>query len=119
MCIYISYHRVAEDQLDAAGYVSSVPGAESIGAFYTEETIAMTAYFAGFQSESCGGIYRYEWAIGDDDLGTGRESILPFTDSGVVVEGTSGSGYAQVWEVFCIIMTEDVCFSQCDRGVVK
>lgn len=89
--------------MDAAGYVSPFPGAESVGAFYTDETTAMTTYFAGFHSETCGGIVHYEWAIGDKELGSGRESILPFTDSGVVVDETSESGYAQVWSYWATV----------------
>ena len=60
---------------------------------YTDELTAITAHFYGFFSQSCGGISNYEWAVGGD---SSRESVLPFTDSGVVVVGTNGSGYAQV-----------------------
>ena len=60
---------------------------------YTNEMTAISAYFSGFFSQQCGGIARYQWAVGsgDDDKG----SVLKYTDSGIVVAG-NGSGYAQV-----------------------
>ena len=61
---------------------------------YTDEMTAVSATFSGFLSQTCGGIARFEWAIGEDPV-VSKESVLPFTDSGVVVVG-NGSGYAQV-----------------------
>ena len=61
---------------------------------YTDEVTAVSATFSGFLSQSCGGIAWFEWAVGEDPVYS-KESVLPFTDSGVVVVG-NGSGYAQV-----------------------
>ena len=55
----------------------------------------MTAHFFGFESEICGGISSYEWALGEGNLGRERESVMPFTTRGIVAGDTSGSGYAQ------------------------
>lgn len=62
---------------------------------YTDEITAVTAHFVGFNSELCGGISSYEWALGVDYEGLDRESVMPFTTKGVVV-GENGTGYAQV-----------------------
>ena len=56
----------------------------------------MTAHFFGFESEICGGISSYEWALGEGNQGQQRESVMPFTTRGIVATDTSGSGYAQV-----------------------
>lgn len=56
----------------------------------------MTAHFFGFESEICGGISSYEWALGKGNQGQQRESVMPFTTRGIVATDTSGSGYAQV-----------------------
>ena len=78
---------------DSAGVVYDGEDPSFIDVDYTDELTAITAQFYGFFSQSCGGISSYEWAVGGD---SSRESVLPFTDSGVVVIGTNGSGYAQV-----------------------
>lgn len=62
---------------------------------YTDEVTAVTAQFIGFESELCGGISSYEWAVGEGYQGRGRESVMSFTTRGVVVEA-NGTGYAQV-----------------------
>ncbi len=62
---------------------------------YTDEITAVTAHFFGFESEMCGGIASYEWALGEGNQGRQRESVMPFTTRGIVAVGTSGSGYAQ------------------------
>ena len=64
---------------------------------YTAEATSITAHFDGFHSSQCGGIYRYEWAIGEEGEGVERESVMPFTGRGIVATGNNGSGYAQVW----------------------
>ena len=68
---------------------------------YTDEATAITAHFSGFASSRCGGVYRYEWAVGEEWEGEGRESVMGFTSSGIVVTGTNGSGYAQVRTCMC------------------
>lgn len=60
---------------------------------YTDEFSSISAYFNGFFSQRCGGISQYQWAVGSGENDKG--SVLPFTDSGIVVVG-NGSGYAQV-----------------------
>ena len=62
---------------------------------YTDEVTAVTAHFYGFDSELCGGISVYEWALGEGNEGLHRETVMPFTTRGIVAVGTSGSGYAQ------------------------
>ena len=62
---------------------------------YTDEITAVTAYFIGFNSELCGGITSYEWALGVGYEALDRESVMPFTTKGVVA-GENGTGYAQV-----------------------
>lgn len=86
---------------------------------YTDEFTAVTAHFSGFSSQSCGGLVRYEWAVGVEEEGEGRESVMPFTNTGIVI-GTNGTGYAQVWCVrVCRCMCEGVqvhvwwCVSVC------
>ena len=61
---------------------------------YTDETTAVTAHFLGFESELCGGISSYEWAVGEGNQGRERESVMPFTTQGIVA-GANGTGYAQ------------------------
>ena len=60
---------------------------------YTDETTAVTAHFDGFNSQSCGGIIRYEWAVGID--GSGKEDVFSFTENGIIF-APDGSGKAQV-----------------------
>ena len=62
---------------------------------YTDEITAVTAHFFGFDSEICGGISSYEWALGEGSQGRQRESVMSFTTRGIVAVGTSSSGYAQ------------------------
>ena len=61
---------------------------------YTDEITAVTAQFIGFDSDLCGGISSYEWAVGEGYQGRERESVMPFTTKGVVAEA-NGTGYAQ------------------------
>jgi len=61
---------------------------------YTDEVTMITAHFDGFSSQSCGGIERYEWAVGVDGVGT--ETIFEFTDKGLIFS-PDGSGKAQVY----------------------
>jgi len=60
---------------------------------YTDEVTMITAHFDGFNSQSCGGIVRYEWAVGID--GVGIETVFEFTDKGLIF-APDGSGKAQV-----------------------
>ena len=60
---------------------------------YTDETTAITTHFDGFNSQSCGGIIQYEWAVGID--GIGQEEVFAFTENGIIFE-PDGSGRAQV-----------------------
>ena len=60
---------------------------------YTDEITAITTHFDGFNSLSCGGIVRYEWAVGID--GIGQEEVFPFTENGLIFR-PDGSGKAQV-----------------------
>ncbi len=89
---------------DAAGVVTDGDKPGSLDIDFTDETTAITMHFYGFSSQSCGGISQYEWAIGLEDEGQKREEVLPFTDYGIVVMDTGGSGYAQVRAV-CLLRT--------------
>ena len=62
---------------------------------FTAEVTAVTASFHNFSSQSCGGIARYEWAVGHGTEGPLRESLLSFTSQGIVDNG-DGSGHAQL-----------------------
>ena len=62
---------------------------------YTDEIATVTTHFYGFNIQSCGGISRYEWAVGDSPSYDSLATVLPFTESGIVME-TNGSGYAQL-----------------------
>ncbi len=63
---------------------------------YTDEVTAITARFYGFSSDTggCGGVARYEWAVGGEEPSS-RESVLAFTSEGVTDNG-DGSGHAQL-----------------------
>ena len=64
---------------------------------FTDEATAVTAHFSGFSSTRCGGVVYYEWAVGEGWGDGERESVMSFTEKGVVVEDpSSGSGYVQV-----------------------
>ena len=82
---------------DSAGVVYDGEDPASLDIDYTDELTAVTAHFSGFSSQSCGGLVRYEWAVGVEEEGEGREAVMPFTNVGIVVIGTNGTGYAQVW----------------------
>ena len=64
---------------------------------YTDEVTAITTQFYGFNSQACGGISQYEWAVGvaNREGGVVKESVMAFTSIGVVTLSTPGSGYAQ------------------------
>ena len=63
---------------------------------YTDEATAVTAHFEGFPSSDCGGFSRFEWAIGEGWERDQQDTVMSFTDRGVVVDPATGSGYAQV-----------------------
>ena len=65
---------------------------------YTDEATTVTAHFAGFLSSRCGGLSYFEWAVGSSwEEEEERETVMEFTSHGlVVVDSTTGSGYAQV-----------------------
>lgn len=86
--------RVAEG--DSAGVVwDGVVGGEMRDYDYTDEITAVTALFHGFSSQQCGGLVSYQWAVGVESEGEGRESLLQFTSRGVTDNG-DGSGHAQL-----------------------
>ncbi len=91
-------HRVSVG--DTSGTVYDGDRTGSLDFDFTDETTAITMHFDGFSSQSCGGISRYEWAVGVGE--EEREQILPFTEQGIVVTGTGGSGYAQVKKWVCL-----------------
>ena len=85
-------------------YIISVVAGDTVGIIrdgedpdididYTDETTAITAHFDGFNSQSCGGIVRYEWAVGIDSIG--KEEVFSFTTNGLIF-ASDGSGKAQV-----------------------
>jgi len=59
---------------------------------FTDETTAITAHFDGFNSRSCGGIVRYEWAV---SISGSEEEVFSFTENGIIF-APDGSGKAQV-----------------------
>ena len=63
---------------------------------YTDEATAITAHFSGFVTARCGGMPRFEWAVGEGWGDGERESIMAFTERGIVQTEEFGSGYAQV-----------------------
>ena len=63
---------------------------------YTNEATAVTVHFSGFSSTRCGGVSHYEWAVGEGWEEEHRETVMEFTERGIVVDGSTGSGYAQV-----------------------
>lgn len=78
------------------GIVYDGEGPGMIDVDYTDETTAVTAHFSSFSSTRCGGVSRYEWAVGEG-WGEGElETVMRFTVKGIVVDETTGSGYAQV-----------------------
>ena len=85
---------------DSAGVVYDGEDPGLLDTDYTDELTAITAHFSGFSSQSCGGVVRYEWAVGVESEGVGRETVMPFTDTGIVV-GANGTGYAQVCVCVC------------------
>ena len=62
---------------------------------FTDEITVVTASFHSFSSQSCGGIVRYEWAVGVSAEGIERESLIQFTSKGIFDDG-DGSGHAQL-----------------------
>ena len=95
---------------DHAGvvYDGFYPG--NVDVDFTDEVAAISAYFDGFLGQQCGGIVRYLWAVGSDDEQK-KESVMPYTESGIVVVG-NGSGYAQVSVSFshCEMLAPCYCF---------
>lgn len=81
---------------DNAGVVFDGEDPDFVDTDYTDEVTAITAHFNGFSSQLCGGISRYEWAIGEGSEPLRRESVLPFTSKGIVALSSPGTGYAQV-----------------------
>ena len=99
LTIYPSFCSVTTDDSAGVVYDGEDPGLLDID--YTDELTAITAHFFGFSSQSCGGLVRYEWAVGVESEGVGRETVMPFTDRGIVV-GANGTGYAQVCVCVCV-----------------
>ena len=64
---------------------------------YTDEATAVTVHFSGFSSTRCGGVSHYEWAVGEGWEEGRQETVMEFTERGIVVNWSTGSGYAQVY----------------------
>ena len=69
---------------------------------YTDETTAVTVHFDGFSTTRCGGVLRYEWAVGEGWSEELQQTVMKFTERGIVVDTNSGSGYAQVHVNTCM-----------------
>ena len=82
---------------DSAGVVIDGDSPDQTDIDYTDEVTTVTAQFFGFNSQACGGISQYEWAVGvaSREGGVVKESVMAFTTVGVVTLPTPGSGYAQ------------------------
>ena len=98
MHIYIIYHHTYDRVI-----IGDIPGIVNDGedpmidVQFTDEATAVTAHFSGFLSTRCGGVAYYEWAVGEGWGDGERESVMIFTEKGVVVVDSSiGSGYVQV-----------------------
>ena len=83
---------------EVSSRVSDGEDPDLIDVDYTDEATAVTVHFDGFSGSRCGGMSRYEWAVGEGwEEEEEQQTIMSFTERGlVVVNGTSGSGYAQV-----------------------
>ena len=92
--IYFELFRVVAGDVSGVVYDGEDPGL--IDTDYTDEATAVTAHFSGFLSTRCGGVARYEWAVGVGWEEGERENLMEFTERGIVMDGHSGSGYAQV-----------------------
>eukprot|EP00118_Oscarella_pearsei_P018126 m.184105 g.184105 ORF g.184105 m.184105 type:complete len:5153 (+) comp39317_c0_seq2:47-15505(+) len=75
---------------DVAGIATD--GETNIDADYQRHGYAVTAHFSGYESERCGGMAGYVWAIGSSPS---QANIQPFTMEGLAVYG-NGSGAAQM-----------------------
>ena len=84
---------------DVSGRVYDGEDPGLIDVDYTDEATAVTVHFAGFLSSQCGGLSQFLWAIGEGWEGEKRESVMEFTDKGVVVDTATGLGYAQVFTI--------------------
>ena len=95
---------------DVSGRVYDGEDPALIDVDYTDEATAVTVHFAGFRSSRCGGLSHFQWAVGEGWEGEQRESLMTFTDRGiVVVDAASGGGYAQVC-CMCMVYSSIWCF---------
>ena len=95
---------------DVSGRVYDGEDPALIDVDYTDEATAVTVHFAGFRSSQCGGLSHFQWAVGEGWEGEQRESLMTFTDRGiVVVDAASGGGYAQVC-CMCMVYSSIWCF---------
>lgn len=91
----LSYDSVVVDEVSGKVFDGENPAL--IDADYTDEATAVTVHFDGFSTTRCGGVLRYEWAVGDGWREGEQETVMRFTDRGIVVNSNGGSGYAQVY----------------------
>ena len=93
--LYISLLRVVDG--DSAGVVIDGDSPDRTDIDYTDEVTTITAQFYGFNSQICGGISRYEWAVGvaNEEGSVAKENVMAFTIDGVVTLDPPSSGYAQ------------------------
>ncbi len=82
---------------DSAGVVIDGDSPDLIDIDYTDEVTTVTTHFYDFNSQTCGGISEYKWAVGvaDEEGGVAKESVMSFTTRGIVTLDIPGSGYAQ------------------------
>ena len=80
---------------------------------YTDEATAITAHFSGFVTAHCGGMPHFEWAVGEGWGDGERESVMAFTEGGIVQTEELGSGYAQVraYNIYTTVY-QQLCFVQ-------
>ena len=75
---------------DVSGFVSDGDEPDSGG--FQRHGFAVTTRFFGFESERCGGLADFAWAVGTRRFSS---DVMLFTSEGIVV-GEDGSGHAQI-----------------------
>ena len=93
---------------DTPGQVYDGENPALIDVDYTDEASAVTIHFDGFWTSVCGGVSHYEWSIGTSWEEGEMESIMSFTERGIVSDAATSSGYAQV-NCMAIYIPTDVC----------
>ena len=92
MHVYCIYCSVVSDE--EAGRVYDGEDPALIDSDYTDEATAVTVHFDGFSTTRCGGVLHYQWAVGEGSESDLQQTVMEFTERGIVIDGSFG--YAQV-----------------------